>query len=116
SGWVSTSTGIAGCTSLDWAWTDLLQTAGNSPASLVMPPFWPPMPSPQALQAFLDVSALAVRTRPALRAVSSAYSTFFAPPPTVRRITTPTVAVPFQLSKSLDGRLMPKTDPGEDWI
>ena len=71
-GWARTSSGMPGWMSLDWAWTDLLQTDGNSPASLVIPPSWPPMPSPQALQAFFDVRALAVRAKPARRAVSSA--------------------------------------------
>ena len=33
-----------GWMSVDCACTDLLQTDGNSPSSLVIPPIWPPMP------------------------------------------------------------------------
>src|SRR4030095_3593040 len=35
------------------AWSDFLQVSGKLPASLTIPPFWPPMPSAQVLQAFL---------------------------------------------------------------
>ena len=34
------------------AWSDFLQTSGKWPASLTIPPRWPPMPSAQVLQAF----------------------------------------------------------------
>jgi len=39
------------------------------------------MPSPQALQVFFEVSALAESINPIRRAVAHVYRTFFAPPP-----------------------------------
>lgn len=41
-----------------------LQTSGNDPASLTMPPFWPPMPNAQVLQAFLDLIACHIFQKP----------------------------------------------------
>ena len=36
------------------AWNDFLQTSGKWPASLTMPPDWPPMPTAQVLHAFFE--------------------------------------------------------------
>lgn len=45
--------GIAGCMSAVCACTDFLHTSGKCPASLTIPPFWPPMPRAQVLHVFL---------------------------------------------------------------
>ncbi len=42
------------CMSETIAWNDFLQTSGKWPASLTIPPNWPPMPTAQVLQVFLD--------------------------------------------------------------
>jgi hypothetical protein len=41
------------CMSAAMACSDFLQTSGKCPASLTIPPIWPPMPSAHVLQAFL---------------------------------------------------------------
>jgi hypothetical protein len=46
------------------AWNDFLQTSGKCPASLTMPPDWPPMPTAQVLQAFFDRIAFQRAHRP----------------------------------------------------
>lgn len=79
----NTSSGMGACTSVDWACILLLHTEGNSSNSLVMPPRWPPMPNPQALQALWLFKALAELSKPIRVTVFRVYNTFLDPPPTM---------------------------------
>ena len=53
------------------AWSDFLQTSGQWPTSLRMPPAWPPMPRAQVLQAFLARIACQSRRQPTRLAMRS---------------------------------------------
>ncbi len=55
---------MAPCMSEAIAWNDFLQTSGKWPASLTMPPNWPPMPTAQVLQVFLERIAFHMRSQP----------------------------------------------------
>src|SRR5438128_1760659 len=68
------------------ACSDFLQTSGKLPASLTMPPFWPPMPSAQVLQAFLlRIACQSFHTPPIWRDFLRAYRMARHPPPLRRR-------------------------------
>src|SRR5436190_5694428 len=72
---------IAPCISAAMACNDFLQTSGNLPSSLTMPPFCPPMPSAQVLQAFLlRIAFQSLTTPPTSRALLSVYLMACQPP------------------------------------
>src|SRR5262249_50815202 len=68
------------------AWSDFLQTSGQWPISLRMPPCWPPVPRAQVLQALRERSACHSRRKPTRQAMRSVYSTAAQPPPHVMRL------------------------------
>src|ERR1700704_3198571 len=73
---------MAPCMSETIACRLFLQTSGKWPSSLTMPPRWPPMPSAQVLQAFLERMARhSLRMPPASRAFFQVYQTAGQPPP-----------------------------------
>src|SRR5204863_3476062 len=76
---------MAACISAAIACNDFLQTSGKWPASLTMPPFWPPMPSAQVLQAFLARIAFHNRSQPTRLAMRKVYLIAAQPPPLVMR-------------------------------
>src|SRR5262245_1039629 len=64
------------------ACSDFLQTSGKWPVSLTMPPFCPPMPSAQVLQAFLlRIAFHSFHKPPTCWALLSVYRTAGQPPP-----------------------------------
>jgi len=83
--YVSKNVGFtAPCMSATIAWNDFLQTSGKWPASLTIPPAWPPMPRAQVLHAFLERMAFQNFHRPpASRAFLNVYKTARNPPPVV---------------------------------
>src|SRR5437868_14276288 len=75
---------MAPCMSAAIACSDFLQTSGKLPASLTMPPFWPPMPSAQVLQAFLlRIASHSFHRPPIRRDLLSADRMARHPPPQV---------------------------------
>jgi len=60
---------IPSCMSDAMACSDFLQTSGQWPISLRIPPAWPPMPKAQVLQAFLARIAFQSRRQPTLFAI-----------------------------------------------
>ena len=79
------------CMSATMAWNDFLQTSGQCPASLRMPPFCPPMPSAQVLQALRLVMARHRLRQPTRRAIRNEYQTAAEPPRFFARMVEPTV-------------------------
>src|SRR5258708_5787287 len=70
------------CMSATMACNDFLQTSGKWPSSLTMPPFCPPMPRAQVLQAFFERMAFqSFQSPPASRALENVYMTAGQPPP-----------------------------------
>src|SRR5437899_9331039 len=76
---------MAPCISETIAWNDFLHTSGKWPASLTIPPRWPPMPSAQVLQAFFVRIAANSRRQPTRLAMRSVYRIAAQPPPLVIR-------------------------------
>src|SRR4051794_30205818 len=73
---------MAPCISAAMACNDFLQTSGKWPASLTMPPAWPPIPSAHVLQAFLlRIARQSLSKPPTSRALRRVYQTAGQPPP-----------------------------------
>src|SRR5262249_17753810 len=73
---------MAPCMSATIACKLFLQTSGNAPSSLTIPPLWPPIPSAQVLQAFFErIARHSFQMPPASRAFRQVYHTAGHPPP-----------------------------------